>query len=986
MDQDAQVELNLDAKEAQDSRFLDKLIEMGLLNVQTSMIQSIREMVHDNNPFYESIHINVISALMEHDTRSHNLDSMVQYLDRSFETFDSAATYPYDIEDAILMWMNQCFNKFKQDENTSVFLKDIRLSEFEDLAKDMDNGWMMCMVIASYFRNIGRISFDSDTSALICKHVVSVDEKLKNYDVLEDIVSKIDGLQIPWLPIDMISKNQERGTSQRYTYSGNASYLLINFLSTLLTLIAKQGLEFAIPKRIDSGKNSAGKTKLRNRNTTKQEPFLEQNVVIAPIISTADDSKSIDAAPNNLNGSEAFTPLGKQSEDGFHDSVPTPAIKQSPEGENEAKIEEKVTISQSSEFSEVNQKNIPIEPKAFRQSHEAIETEMKTEPARNVQALEPKVLPSEKKKLRKSSSKSIKLENSALKSAQSDDISLVTKPSDVFALPGVTITDSFDSLNKIDAVSKGTTISESSITSEQIVGNSRQDGILSQKDPTAVPDQVIPEEIKVEKRRMKRASKASAVENPPNSTQEEDAATYSMKLRMAIRKSKKDKSLQLKSESSLPAINASQNNVEKRNNSSLPLLSKPETKLAKIKPSSPEVTKLPEIKKRMVQSADSAIELLSRQRSLIEIQPKVSKPPMDNIFDRLERELEQANIQVPGQSIENLYLTAQNPLTLGTLSGSKHADEATEIQKTAPVEIAQNEASAGTIIVNKNAMSLLWSDDEMDGNHEISPEIEDHGDTSSVNNENMFPPTHIIGKSRESGTIASGMNFLDGASSKVLKTVPSLVINNQNDSEENEDDGISERDREVDYSHNLLSRPISSSKIHKTPVLRTRVESDSEFDEEEHEQHVWDRREGNLDMTDNIIDLYEPEQSDPSEDDEILPEQNQEGLVLEEKTIVEEPVVTIARPSTGLQSYPIPDGSNNEDNGEKSWDRARMPKVTIKNKLRKPKEIIHKKVEKTYESILRVKAKLQAAEETKKQKELQLKQQKMYSCINQRQS
>jgi hypothetical protein len=52
-------------------------MEKGLLNIQS---QSIRDMITDENPFYESIHINVISAFMEWDSRSIDLDELVGYL------------------------------------------------------------------------------------------------------------------------------------------------------------------------------------------------------------------------------------------------------------------------------------------------------------------------------------------------------------------------------------------------------------------------------------------------------------------------------------------------------------------------------------------------------------------------------------------------------------------------------------------------------------------------------------------------------------------------------------------------------------------------------------------------------------------------------------------------------------------------------------------------------------------------------------------
>ena len=66
-----------DLSQKTDLQFLNHLMEKGLLNIQS---QSIRDMITDENPFYESIHINVISAFMEWDSRSIDLDELVGYL------------------------------------------------------------------------------------------------------------------------------------------------------------------------------------------------------------------------------------------------------------------------------------------------------------------------------------------------------------------------------------------------------------------------------------------------------------------------------------------------------------------------------------------------------------------------------------------------------------------------------------------------------------------------------------------------------------------------------------------------------------------------------------------------------------------------------------------------------------------------------------------------------------------------------------------
>ncbi|KAJ3000568.1 hypothetical protein HDV02_004863 [Globomyces sp. JEL0801] len=136
--------------------FLKDLTAKGYLNIQESLLNSVKEMIKDSNPFYESIHINIISAFLANEAKLMSIDPIVEYMGKTFPDFNESQNYPYDIEDALLMWMNQCLIVLKQ---TSDF-KDV--NEFEELSKDLDDGWMLCQVLEGYF---GHLKGKSNASA-----------------------------------------------------------------------------------------------------------------------------------------------------------------------------------------------------------------------------------------------------------------------------------------------------------------------------------------------------------------------------------------------------------------------------------------------------------------------------------------------------------------------------------------------------------------------------------------------------------------------------------------------------------------------------------------------------------------------------------------------------------------------------------------------------------------------------------------------------
>ncbi|KAJ3326226.1 hypothetical protein HDV06_000102 [Boothiomyces sp. JEL0866] len=167
------LENNLDFKPESFSIFLDNLVKKGFLNIKANLLQSIKDMIRDQTPFYE------------HD----ELKSLVE-----------------------------------------------EITEFDDLAQDLENGWMMCFLIAGYYPDKTREYFKKiKVGAGLSK--VEVEKNYKLLQELTELASK--DLVVPWKPIDIISSMDNQNVS-----SGNVSYLFVSFLARFMSIVQKKNLSF----------------------------------------------------------------------------------------------------------------------------------------------------------------------------------------------------------------------------------------------------------------------------------------------------------------------------------------------------------------------------------------------------------------------------------------------------------------------------------------------------------------------------------------------------------------------------------------------------------------------------------------------------------------------------------------------------------------------------------------------------------------------
>jgi RNase H-fold protein (predicted Holliday junction resolvase) len=240
----------------EDDVYLDHLIKIGSLNVQTHMLSSIKEMSHETSPFYESIHINIISAFMDSINRKLELDHIVEHLQKCFE-FDSDLNYPYDIEDGFLIWVGHCYKALKNSKKYGELVNGLNLDDIDDLSKELASGWLILCIMCSYF--------DQHS---YCRDVVfnpNNDEKKQNFELIQKLINECDiDIFVTWLPLDMVGTNT---SSSRKMNSGNALHLYIEFLHSLFRIVFERDLKFTVDQNEDE---------LEEKNASKDDSNVQE--------------------------------------------------------------------------------------------------------------------------------------------------------------------------------------------------------------------------------------------------------------------------------------------------------------------------------------------------------------------------------------------------------------------------------------------------------------------------------------------------------------------------------------------------------------------------------------------------------------------------------------------------------------------------------------------------------------------------------------
>ncbi|TPX36324.1 hypothetical protein SmJEL517_g01630 [Synchytrium microbalum] len=180
--------------------FLDALTNHGYLNIPKRLCQNVREMIADHCPFYESIHTNILEALMATSWKDLKVDSMVREL-KNFETFDPTCMYPYDVPDALHAWTHQIIMSLirRITNNTSPDSKLSSLLESTDLLSVAQDGRAVGAIFAYYFE------IDCDLGGLHLETMLKESQIVANWEKIRKWARKLNVSSPPWFGESMAS-------------------------------------------------------------------------------------------------------------------------------------------------------------------------------------------------------------------------------------------------------------------------------------------------------------------------------------------------------------------------------------------------------------------------------------------------------------------------------------------------------------------------------------------------------------------------------------------------------------------------------------------------------------------------------------------------------------------------------------------------------------------------------------------------------------
>ena len=103
---------------------------------------------------------------------------------RQFPCFDSNLLYPFDMEDALLIWCNQCILEHNKLNNCE------QVQEMDDLVSGLADGKVLISMISLYSEPLLHSNISTENFALI-----------------KQICAKWNNIIIPWLPSELSCSN-----------------------------------------------------------------------------------------------------------------------------------------------------------------------------------------------------------------------------------------------------------------------------------------------------------------------------------------------------------------------------------------------------------------------------------------------------------------------------------------------------------------------------------------------------------------------------------------------------------------------------------------------------------------------------------------------------------------------------------------------------------------------------------------------------------
>jgi hypothetical protein len=190
---------------------------------------------HFHHITLQSIHSNIIEALLSVSIKRVTVSLLVSHLSSTFPNYNSSKLYPYDIEDGLLIWINTASSaineRYTSTPGPTSTLPPVLESwrDLQELCKDLRNGTGLCILLAWYFgkplRGV-RLNLNADVNWL---------NIVENLELFERWCLEV-GMEAPcWRPKEFATGGVDGASSGDEGYT----ILLVNFLCGLFSHVQK---------------------------------------------------------------------------------------------------------------------------------------------------------------------------------------------------------------------------------------------------------------------------------------------------------------------------------------------------------------------------------------------------------------------------------------------------------------------------------------------------------------------------------------------------------------------------------------------------------------------------------------------------------------------------------------------------------------------------------------------------------------------------
>ncbi|KAJ3417175.1 Calmodulin-regulated spectrin-associated protein 1 [Chytridiales sp. JEL 0842] len=263
--------------------FLDTLMEHRYMDFKASFKDCVKDMIADRTPFFESIHSNIIEALMSSSMASVKVEDVTSFLQTSFPKLAKKSIYPYDLEDALIIWSNWCAQSLLRNIEESQGPKPYFLSNWtpiEDLTELRDGRGLCAIALYHSFATFRADQVQPRSKSTKGEAKLNLNQRITNLLIFESACEHAGITTPPWTPEELagVTGNPENNEDLSAGASGFRIPVVSYLCDLFKAVIRKDGLRVQEspkfkPKVQVGSENQEASTK---KSDTLQKPLVAQ--------------------------------------------------------------------------------------------------------------------------------------------------------------------------------------------------------------------------------------------------------------------------------------------------------------------------------------------------------------------------------------------------------------------------------------------------------------------------------------------------------------------------------------------------------------------------------------------------------------------------------------------------------------------------------------------------------------------------------------